>query len=150
VTVLGNGGELGIALEFPMRYLMNSPVVKVNGVETENYELIPGSFAYNSGAYSSTNATLVIYNAPTGSNTVELEFEGGRLGNVVSHGGEVTMWDALAILDYGVGNYNDDEFLNFGAYDYPDTTRDGGVDLWDALNILDLGAGNVDEYYNPK
>jgi len=149
VTVLGNGGEIGIALEFPMRYLMNSPVVLVNGDPTEDYKLINGTFTYNRGAYSSTNATLIIYNAPLGSNTIKLEFEGGRLGNVLSHGGDVTMWDALAILDYRVGNYKDDEFLNFGVYDYPDTDRGGRIDIWDALNILDLRASNVNEYYDP-
>jgi len=152
VTVLGDGGEVGIALEFPMRYLMNEPVVRVNGVPTGDYEIINGTFKYDINNrdrhYSTTNTTLFVYNTLIGSNTLELEFKGGRLGNVISQGGEVEMWDALAILDYRVGNIGDENFEKFGVYEYPDVNRDNFIDLWDALSILDYRAGNVDHYYD--
>jgi len=151
ITVLGDGGKLGIALEFPMRYLMNTPVVKVNGEETEDYEIINGTFEYvqSSQTYSTTNATLIVYNTTAGSNTIEIGFEGGLLGDVIRDDW-IDLWDALAILDYGVGNYGAVEFMEFGSYDYPDVNRDGYVDLWDALGILDYGVGNVDQYYEWK
>ncbi len=153
VTVLGDGGEIGIALEFPMRYLMNGPpVVKVNGDPTTDYEIIDGTFEYDINNeeknYFTTNATLIVYNTTGDRNTIEIRFEGGLLGNVIRTGDEVDLWDALAILDYGVGNYGDEEFKEFGSYDYPDVDRNCRIDLWDALDILDYGVGNKDQYYN--
>ena len=131
---------------------MNEPVVKVNGDPTEDYKIVNGTFKYDRNNkekhYSTTNATLFVYNASTGINKLELGFKGGRLGNVVSQGGEVTMWDALAILDYGVDNIGDEAFEEFGVYDYPDVKKDYKIDLWDALGILDYRANNVDQYYN--
>jgi len=142
VTVLGNGGELGIAIEFPMRYLMNSPVVRVNGVETA-YELINGTFEYSGSAYSSTNATLVVYGAPSGSNTVEIELEGSLLGDAYPDG-EITATDALYILHYAVGNIG-----GFETYDYPDVYARSNHEITstDALYVLHRVVGNVDEYY---
>ena len=130
---------------------MNTPVVKVNGEETEDYEIINGTFEYvqSSQTYSTTNATLIVYNTTAGSNTIEIGFEGGLLGDVIRDDW-IDLWDALAILDYGVGNYGAVEFMEFGSYDYPDVNRDGYVDLWDALGILDYGVGNVDQYYEWK
>jgi hypothetical protein len=146
VTVLGNGGELGIALEFPMRYLMSEPVVKVNGVETA-YELINGTFEYDPTmrTYSTTNATLVIYNAPVGSNTVEIEFEGGLLGDAYKDG-KINVNDALYVLHFVAGNIE-----GFETYDYPNVydRDDHVINVNDALYILHQIAGNVDEYYDP-
>ncbi|MCT8337766.1 hypothetical protein FKB36_09795 [Methanoculleus sp. Afa-1] len=144
VTVLGNGGELGIALEFPMRYLMNEPVVKVNGVVTD-YELINGTFEYDPTmrTYSTTNATLVIYNAPVGSNTVEIEFEGGVLGDAYPDG-TIDPTDALMILHFYVGNI--DGFENFD-YPFVFNREEQKIDPVDALMVLHRYVGNVNEYY---
>lgn len=147
VTVLGDGGELGIALEFPMRYLVNEPVVKVNG-ENATYELISGTFEYgeDGATYSTTNATLIVYNTTAGSNTVEIGFEGGLLGDATSNN-EVDIFDAVAVLDFVVGNIGVNEFQN--AYDYPDATKNGETNVFDAVAILNYVVGNVDEYYDP-
>ncbi|MFA7199072.1 MAG: hypothetical protein WC093_07250, partial [Methanoculleus sp.] len=75
-------------------------------------------------------------------NTVEIEFEGALLGDAIPSN-EVDLWDALAVLDYVVGNVE-----GFESYDYPDTNRDSMIDLWDALGILDYVTRNVDEYYS--
>lgn len=140
MTVLGNGGELGIALEFPMRYLMSSPVVKVNGVAT-GYEFINGTFEYGGGAYSATNATLVIYNAPTGSNTVEIELEGSMLGES-NNDGVVNIRDALTIA-----RFDAQQFASLATYDYPDVNGDGTVNIRDALLVARYDAQQLDEYY---
>jgi hypothetical protein len=146
VTVLGNGGELGIALEFPMRYLMNTPVVRVNGVETA-YELINGTFEYNveEQTYSTTNATLIVYNTIAGSNTIEIEFDGGKLGKARSSG-EVTTTDALFILQIAIGLERP-----WDTYDYIDVVdRDSRkITTTDALYVLQQAIGEIrDEYYN--
>jgi hypothetical protein len=144
VTVLGNGGEIGIALEFPMRYLMNSPVVKVNGVATE-YEFINGTFEYDTvtKGYSTTNATLVIYNTTAGSNTVEIGFEGGLLGDAYPDG-TIDPTDALMILHFYVGNI--DGFENFD-YPFVFNREEQRIDPVDALMVLHRYVGNVNEYY---
>ncbi|MDV2481498.1 hypothetical protein F8E02_05655 [Methanoculleus sp. Wushi-C6] len=147
VTVLGNGGELGLALEFPMRYLMNNPVVKVNGVVTP-YELINGTFEYNplTRTYSTTNATLVVYNTTAGSNTIDIEFDGGRLGKA-RRTGEVTSTDAMFVLQFVVGSR-----AGFDTYDYVDVhSRDRQmITSTDAMYILQKVTGSRDEYYNLK
>jgi hypothetical protein len=144
VTVLGNGGEIGIALEFPMRYLMNSPVVKVNGVATE-YEFINGTFEYDTvtKGYSTTNATLVIYNTTAGSNTVEIGFEGGLLGDAYPDG-TIDPTDALMILHFYVGNI--DGFENFD-YPFVFNREEQRIDPVDALMVLHRYVGKVNEYY---
>ena len=145
VTILGNGGELGIALEFPMRYLMNDPVVKVNGVVTD-YEFTNGTFEYDTvtKGYSTTNATLVIYNTTAGSNTVEIEFDGGKLGKARKTG-EVTSTDAMFILQFVVGSR-----AGFDTYDYVDVhSRDRQmITSTDAMYVLQKVTGSRDEYYN--
>ncbi|MCE5338491.1 MAG: hypothetical protein LLF90_07395 [Methanomicrobiaceae archaeon] len=147
VTVLGNGGELGIALEFPMRYLMNEPKVLVNGVETA-YEFINGTFEYNKDTrtYSTTNATLVIYNATAGSNTVEIGFEGGKLGKA-RKAGVVTSTDAMFILQLVVGTR---DYLD--TYDYLDvhSPEKQKITSTDAMYILQYVVDTRDEYYNLK
>ncbi len=140
VTVLGDGGEVGIALEFPMRYLMNEPVVKLNGVAT-SYEFINGTFEYGGGAYSSTNATLVIYNAPMGSNTVEIELEGSMLGES-NNDGVVNIIDALTIA-----RFDAQRIASFATYNYPDVNGDGTVNILDALFVARYDAGRINEYY---
>jgi hypothetical protein len=140
VTVLGNGGELGIALDFPMRYLVNDPVVKVNGVETA-YEFINGTFEYGGGAYSATNATLVIYNTTAGSNTVEIELEGSMLGES-NNDGVVNIRDALTIA-----RFDAQQLASLATYDYPDVNGDGTVNIRDALLVARYDAQQLDEYY---
>lgn len=143
VTVLGNGGELGIVLEFPMRYLMNTPVVRVNGVETA-YELINGTFEYNveEQTYSTTNATLVIYNAPAGSNIVEIIFEGSLLGK-----SDLT-FDTVSIIDaFDIARFDAQLLTSFATYDYPDVNRDGQINIVDAYDVARYDAQLTDEYY---
>ena len=148
VTVLGDGGEIGIALEFPMRYLMTEPVVKVNGDPTRDYEVIDGTFKYgkDGASYSTTNATLMIYNPTAGSNTIEIGFKGGLLGDATANN-KVDIYDAVAILDFVVGNIEVDEFQK--AYEYSDATRNDKTDLYDAVAILNFIMGSVNEYYDP-
>jgi hypothetical protein len=145
VTVLGNGGELGIALEFPMRYLMNTPVVRVNGVETA-YELINGTFEYNveEQTYSTTNATLIVYNTIAGSNTIEIEFDGGKLGKARSSG-EVTTTDALFILQIAIGLERP-----WDTYDYIDVVDRDSRKIRLPMHVcLQQAIGEIrDEYYN--
>lgn len=147
VTVLGNGGEIGIALEFPMRYLMNEPKVLVNGDPTEDYELINGTFTYDveQQTYSTTNATLIVYNTTVGSNTVEIGFEGGLLGDAYLDG-KIDVNDALYVLHFVAGNIE-----GFETYDYPNVYDRGGnvINVNDALYILHQIAGNIDPFYDP-
>jgi hypothetical protein len=118
----------------------------VNGVETA-YEFINGTFEYDPTmrTYSTTNATLVIYNAPVGSNTVEIEFEGGLLGDAYKDG-KINVNDALYVLHFVAGNIE-----GFETYDYPNVydRDDHVINVNDALYILHQIAGNVDEYYDP-
>jgi len=145
VTVIGDGGELGIALEFPMRYLMNEPEVKVNGDLTEDYEIINGTFEYfpDTKAYSTTNATLIVHNTTIGSNTIEIEFEGGLLGDALRDG-IIEPGDALMILHFYVGNIN-----GFETFDYPFifNRAEQKIDPTDALMVLHRYVGNVNEFY---
>ncbi|MDN7024304.1 hypothetical protein FGU65_05255 [Methanoculleus sp. FWC-SCC1] len=143
VTVLGNGGELGIALEFPMRYLLHDPVVTVNGVPTA-YEFRNGTFTYPvGGAYTTTNATLVIYDAPNGQNTIGLGFEGVSLGES-NNDGSVNIIDALYIASYDA-----QLITGLATYDYPDVTGDGVINIIDALYVASYDAGLLTEYYQP-
>ncbi len=144
VTVLGDGGEVGIALEFPMRYLMNKPAVRVNGAEAK-YELINGTFTYDvkERTYSTTNATLIVYNTTAGSNMIEIEFEGGLLGDAFWDG-IIDPMDALMILHFYVGNI--DGFENFD-YPFVFNRAEQKIDPVDALMVLHRYVGNVDEYY---
>jgi len=118
----------------------------VNGDLTEDYEIINGTFEYfpDTKAYSTTNATLIIYGTAVGSNTIEIEFEGGLLGDATSNN-KVDVFDAVAILDFIVGNVEVNEFRS--AYDYPDATSNNKVDVFDAVAILNYVVGSVDEYY---
>jgi len=147
VTVLGDGGEIGIALEFPMRYLVNGPPkVKVNDAPAE-YELINGTFEYLSNkTYLTTNAALIVYNTIVGSNTIEIEFKGGLLGDATSNN-IVNIYDVVDILNFIVGNIGDDKFKK--AYDYSDATKNGITNIYDAVAILNYLVGNTDQYYDP-
>jgi uncharacterized protein (DUF2164 family) len=89
---------------------------------------------------------LIVYNTTAGSNTVEIGFEGGLLGDATSNN-EVDIFDAVAVLDFVVGNIGVNEFQN--AYDYPDATKNGETNVFDAVAILNYVVGNVDEYYDP-
>ena len=144
VTVLGDGGEIGIALEFPMRYLMNEPVVRVNGVPTGDYEIINGTFEYDvdKQTYSTTNATLIVYNATAGSNTIEIEFEGGLLGKSDTGSSTVYIGDAFEIAMFDAQRIN-----SFATYDYPDVTRDGCINIEDAFEVARYDALQTNEYY---
>ncbi|MDE4909013.1 hypothetical protein L0665_10375 [Methanogenium marinum] len=146
ISVMGDGGELGVALQFPQRYLVNSPVVTLNGVVLgeDDYELTPGTFVYgDAGAYTTTNATLVVYNTPSGTNYIGMEFDGDVLGDATGEG-LVTSRDSLFILNFVVGNIG-----GFDTFDYPDVVdRDAhSITSRDSLLILNRVVGNVDEYY---
>jgi len=126
-----------------MRYLMNKPKVLVNGDPTEDYKLINGTFTYDEdgATYSTTNATLVIYNTTAGSNTVKIEFEGSCLGNS-RNAGAVSIRDALEIA-----RFDAQLITHFETYDYPDVTRDGKITVRDALQVARYAAYLIDEYY---
>jgi len=144
VTVLGDGGELGIALEFPMRYLVNGPpVVKVNG-ENATYEFINGTFEYDveQQTYSTTNATLIVYNTTAGSNMVEIGFEGSLLGKSDTDIDTVYIGDAFEIAMFDAQRIN-----SFTTYDYPDVTRDGYINIVDAFEVARYDATQTNEYY---
>ena len=146
VTVLGDGGEVGIA-EFPMRYLMKEPVVRVNGDPPEDYEIVIGTFEYDRDNreknYFTTNATLLVYNTSVGSNTVEIVFEGGCLGDS-NNDGDVTMEDALYIASYSARLIENEDLK---TYDYSDVTGDGLINIEDALFIASYRAKLLNEYY---
>jgi len=117
VTLVGNGGTMGIALEFPERLMFTDPVITLNGVvlDPSAYEIRNGTFAYHgSAAYTSTNATLIIYNAPNGVNEIGILL-GGTLWGEAKVDGKITSTDALFILQYAVGLKN-----GFSTFDYAD------------------------------
>lgn len=123
---------------------MNEPVVRVNGAEAK-YELINGTFTYDvkEKTYSTTNATLIVYNTTAGSNMIEIEFEGGLLGDAFLDG-IINPMDALMILHFYVGNT--DGFENFD-YSFVFNRAEQKIDPIDALMVLHRYVGNVDEYY---
>jgi len=146
VSVMGDGGELGVALEFPMRYLFTDPVVTLNGVTlgADEFELIPGTFEYGvGGVYTTTNATLIVYNATSGTNYIGMEFDGDVWGDAYGDG-SINSIDALYILHFVVGN-----IAGFDTYGYPDVyDRDSHtINAIDALYINHRVVGNLDEYY---
>ena len=124
---------------------MNEPEVKVNGDLTEDYEIINGTFEYfpDTKAYSTTNATLIVHNTTIGSNTIEIEFEGGLLGDALRDG-IIEPGDALMILHFYVGNIN-----GFETFDYPFifNRAEQKIDPTDALMVLHRYVGNVNEFY---
>lgn len=146
ISVMGNGGELGVALEFQMRYLVNDPVVTLNGrvLGEDEYDFINGTFAYgDGGSYTGTNATLVVYNATSGTNYIGMTFDGDVLGDAYEDG-LVDSTDALYILHYVVGNID-----GFTTYSYPDVfdRNSHTIDSTDALLVLHKVVGNVNKYY---
>lgn len=128
---------------------MNTPVVKVNGEETEDYEIINGTFEYDqiNLTYSTTNATLIVYNTTAGSNTIEIGFEGARFGRARYRcvDEEISSTDAMFILQFVVGYRN---YLE--AYDYADVHNPerGEITSTDAMYILQSIVGTRDEFYN--
>jgi len=146
ISVMGNGGELGVALEFPMRYLVNDMVVTLNGrvLGEDEYDFINGTFAYGSGgSYTGTNATLVVYNVTSGTNYIGMIFDGDVLGDAYEDG-VVNSIDALYVLHYVVGNLD-----GFTTYSYPDVfNRDSHtINSVDALYVLHNVVGNINKYY---
>lgn len=122
---------------------MNEPVVLVNGDPTEDYELINGTFTYDveQQTYSTTNATLIVYNTTAGNNTIEIMFDGSLLGES-NNDGVVDIVDALRIVLFEVR-----QRTSFDTYDYPDVNRDGVIDILDALRIVRYEVKQVNEYY---
>ncbi|WFN34710.1 hypothetical protein L1S32_00890 [Methanogenium sp. S4BF] len=146
VSVMGDGGELGVALQFPQRYLVNSPVVKLNGavLGASEYELTPGTFVYGpGGTYTTTDATLVVYNTTSGTNYIGMEFDGDVWGDAYNDG-SVNSIDSLYILHFVVGN-----IAGFDTYGYPDVydRNSQTINAIDALYISHRVVGNLDEYY---
>lgn len=123
---------------------MNEPVVRVNGVPTGDYEIINGTFEYDvdKQTYSTTNATLIVYNATAGSNTIEIEFEGGLLGKSDTGSSTVYIGDAFEIAMFDAQRIN-----SFATYDYPDVTRDGCINIEDAFEVARYDALQTNEYY---
>jgi hypothetical protein len=130
-TLIGNGGMMGLALEFPQRFMLNNPVVTLNGVALNDsesrvgnepyYEIRNGTFAYNDDTdeYSASNATIIIYDAPIGVNTIEISLDGTRLGDADGDG-RLRLSDVIRIL----ACYNQDEggYADWiRTYDYIDT-----------------------------
>lgn len=162
VSVMGEGGELGIGLEFPVRYMMNDPVVKLNGVVLgeDEYELTPGTFECGDYPvrYSTTNSTLVVYNSTSGTNYLELGFEGDAWGDSDENGvymfgayRYVTASDASDIAEISVGVRKwDIGDTTWSTYDYVDIDRDGLIMSSDAMLAAQQAVVIVDEYYNPK
>ncbi len=148
VSVMGDGGELGVALQFPQRYLFTNPVVKLNGVAlgADEYELTRGTFNYGpGGTYTTTNATLVVYNAPSGTNYIGMEFAGNAWGDadgqkfVLNY---ITMNDAMFIAQFAVGSR-----ASLTTYDYPDVTGDGKINMNDAMFVAQKSVGQRDGSY---
>ncbi|WP_220680882.1 PEGA domain-containing protein [Methanofollis formosanus] len=140
-TVVGNGGEIGLALEFPQRFMLNDPVVRLNGggvLDPSEYEIREGTFEYDdyNDKYSSSNATIIIYSAPIGLNTIEIGLTGTRLGDA-NGDGKLTLYDPIRIL----ACYNQDEggYAEWiSAYDYMDTfeREKHKITLFDAITAL--------------
>lgn len=146
VTLIGNGGEMGLALEFPQRFMLHDPVVRLNGavLDQSRYEIRNGTFAYRgSDPYTSTNATLIIYDAPNGVNTIEISLGGALWGEAYADGA-VDVIDALYIMHYDVGNLD-----GFDTYDYPNVydRNSESIDIMDALYIMHRDVGNLDDEY---
>lgn len=132
-----------------MRYLVNDPVVTLNGIALglDEFDFINGTFIYRSGGegtqtYSETNATLVIYNSTVGTNYIGVELVGGILGDA-NGDNVITISDALRSLWY-----LNQRIDAFPTYDYPDVTRDGSITISDSLRVLRKVNGQGDEYYN--
>ncbi|MDD4497562.1 MAG: hypothetical protein PHV51_05350 [Methanosarcinaceae archaeon] len=139
---LTSSGKFDLTFELPVRYTINKPIVRLDGVVIP-YTLENGTFTAEQGEmYSSTNATLVVSAIPSvGEHNLELVFNGYKLGKSMI-GDEVTSLDALLVLHYEVGNMN-----LLPTYDYPDVNRDGYITSLDSLLILHQTVGNVNEYY---
>ncbi|TAJ45307.1 PEGA domain-containing protein [Methanofollis fontis] len=141
-TLVGNGGMLGLALEFPERFMLNDPVVTLNGeiLNSSEYEVRNGSFS-NLDPYQefvTTNATIVIYNAPDGVSEVSIRITGGLAGQSLVGEDIVGIWDALRVAQF-------DAYIK-GApetYGYCDVTGDQMVNIADALRIAQYDAGLI-------
>lgn len=145
-TLIGNGGTMGLALEFPQRFMLNNPVVTLNGVvlDPSSYEIRNGTFVYNNDKiYNSTNATLIVYDAPNGVNEIGMSFDGTKWGDA-NGDNAVSVVDALYVMHYNVGNLG-----GLSTYDYPDVyERDNHeVNIVDALYIMHRNVGNLNDEY---
>jgi len=134
-TLIGNGGTMGLALEFPQRFMFHNPVVTLNGVvlDPSAYEIRNGTFAYHgSSAYTSTNATLIVYDAPNGVNEIGITL-GGTVWGEAKVDGKITSTDALFILQYAVGVKS-----SLDTFDYADVhNRDQHkITSTDAMYVL--------------
>lgn len=142
VTLIGNGGEMGLALEFPQRFMLHDPVVRLNGavLDQSRYEIRNGTFSNPSPyeAFSTTNATIIIYDAPNGVSEVSIEIAGGRAGQAIVGEEIVGIWDALRVAQYDAGLKNAPE-----TFGYCDVTSDRMVNIADALRIAQYDAGLI-------
>jgi hypothetical protein len=135
VTLVGNGGTMGIALEFPERLMFHDPVITLNGavLDPSAYEIRNGTFAYHgSSAYTTTNATLIVYDAPNGVNEIGISL-GGTVWGEAKVDGKITSTDALFILQYAVGVKS-----SLDTFDYADVhNRDQHkITSTDAMYVL--------------
>ncbi|QSZ67615.1 PEGA domain-containing protein [Methanofollis aquaemaris] len=141
-TVVGNGGRIVLALEFPQRFLLNNPVVRLNGVvlDPSQYEIRSGTFS-NPDPYepfSTTNATIIIYDAPDGVSEISIEFIGGRAGQALVGDHETGILDALRLAQFDVGLKGAPETFGYG-----DVSGDLMVNILDALRIAQYDAGLI-------
>jgi len=115
--------------------MFHNPVVTLNGVvlDPSAYEIRNGTFAYHgSSAYTSTNATLIVYDAPNGVNEIGITL-GGTVWGEAKVDGKITSTDALFILQYAVGVKS-----SLDTFDYADVhNRDQHkITSTDAMYVL--------------
>ncbi|MDK2973700.1 MAG: hypothetical protein PWP08_71 [Methanofollis sp.] len=149
VTVIGDGGAVGIALEFPERFMLNDPVVTLNGVVLNQsaYEIRNGTFEYDGlNPYKTTNATLIIYDAPDGVNEIGILLDGTVWGEAKVDG-KITSTDAMFILQYAVGART-----SLNTFDYVDVhNRDQHkITSTDAMYVLQKAVKARNDDYTLK
>lgn len=144
VTLIGNGGEMGLALEFPERFMLHDPVVRLNGVvlNSSEYEIRNGTFSNPSpyNKFTTVNATIIIYDAPDGISELSIEITGGRAGQAIPGACNVNILDALRIAQFDAGLKSAPETFGYG-----DVTGDQMINILDALRIAQYDAGLISD-----
>jgi len=117
-------------------------VVTLNGVvlDPSAYEIRSGTFS-NLDPYqefSTTNATIIIYDAPDGVSEVSIKITGGRAGQALVGEDIIGIWDALRVAQF-------DAYIKDapGTLGYCDVTGDQMVNIADALRIAQYDAGII-------
>jgi hypothetical protein len=95
--------------------------------------------------YTTTDATLVVYNTPSGTNYIGMEFAGNAWGDADGQkfgSNYITMNDAMFIAQFAVGSR-----ASLTTYDYPDVTGDGKINMNDAMFVAQKSVGQRDGSY---